>query len=332
MTTMRTLDLVIIGAGPTGMACAIEAQKQNLSYLMLDKGSLVNTIRYYPTNSTFFSTAELLELDGLPFPTTTPGKRPTRAEALEYYIAVARRYKLQVQPFTPVESVAKTEEGFTVQTPKGNYKARYVVAATGYYDRPNYLNVPGEDLPHVAHYYDEAYPYIGMDVAVVGGSNSAAENTLDLYQHGVNVKLIHHGEALKKSVKYWLKPNLENRIKEGSIPAYFNTSVKAIHEGKLELIDQNNETFSIPADQVFLMTGYHPDAAFLQKLGVEINEETLKPYYDADTLESNVPGLYLAGVVLAGRNTSEVFIENGRFHGEPIINDILKKTRDKAPV
>ena len=327
---MRTLDLVIIGAGPTGMATAIEAQKHNLSYIMLDKGSLVNTIRYYPTNSTFFSTAELLELDGLPFPTTTPGKRPTRAEALEYYIAVARRYNLKVQPFTPVENIKKTEEGFNVETSKGNYQSRYVVAATGYYDRPNYLNVPGEELPHVSHYYDEAFPYIGMDVAVVGGSNSAAENTLDLYQHGVNVKLIHHSEALKKSVKYWLKPNLENRIKEGSIPAYFHTEVQAIHQGKLDLVNSGNETFSVPADQVFLMTGYHPDAVFLQKLGVQIDEDTLRPQYDADTLESNIPGLYLAGVVLAGYNTSEIFIENGRFHGEPIITDILKKTRDKT--
>ncbi len=329
---MQPLDLVIIGAGPTGMATAIEAQKQNLSYIMLDKGSLVNSIRHYPTNSTFFSTAELLELDGLPFPTTTPGRRPSRAEALEYYLAVARKYDLNVQPFTPVDNVEKTETGFTVYTPKGHYEARYVVAATGYYDRPNSLNVPGETLPHVSHYYDEAYRYIGMDVAVVGGSNSAAENTLDLYQHGVNVKLIHHGEALKQSVKYWLKPNLENRIKEGSIPAYFNTEVKAIHEGKLELTDANHETFSISADQVFLMTGYHPDAYFLRKLGVEIDESTLKPYHDPDTLESNVPGLYLAGVILAGYNTSEIFIENGRFHGAPIVADILKKTKDKAPV
>jgi thioredoxin reductase (NADPH) len=314
------------------MACAIEAQRQNLSYTMLDKGSLVNSIRHYPTNSTFFSTAELLELDGLPFPTTTPGKRPTRAEALEYYLAVARKYDLNVQPFTPVNDVEQTESGFTVHTSKGPYQARFVVAATGYYDRPNYLNVPGEALPHVSHYYDEAYPYVGMDVAVVGGSNSAAENTLDLYQHGVNVKLVHHGEALKKSVKYWLKPNLENRIKEGSIPAYFNTQVKAIHEGKLELVEQNNETFFIPADQVFLMTGYHPDANFLRKLGVEIDDSTLKPAYNPDTYESNLPGLYLAGVVLAGHNTSEIFIENGRFHGAPIVADILKKTKDKAPV
>ena len=329
---MRQLDLVIIGAGPTGMACAIEAQKQNLSYTMLDKGSLVNSIRHYPTNSTFFSTAELLELDGLPFPTTTPGKRPTRAEALEYYLAVARKYDLNVQPFTPVTEVEKTTTGFNVQTPQGTYHARYVVAATGYYDRPNYLDVPGEDLPHVSHYYDEAYPYIGMDVAVVGGSNSAAENTLDLYQHGVNVKLIHHGESLKKSVKYWLKPNLENRIKEGSIPAYFETQVKAIHEGKLELVNNKGEHFSIPADQVFLMTGYHPDADFLRQLGVEIDETTLKPAYDPETYESNVPGLYLAGVVLAGYNTSEIFIENGRFHGAPIVSDILKKAKDKAAV
>lgn len=329
---MRTLDLVIIGAGPTGMACAIEAQRQNLTYTMLDKGSLVNSIRYYPTNSAFFSTAELLELDGLPFPTTTPGKRPTRAEALEYYLAVARKYDLNVQPFTPVTDVEQTESVFTVHTSKGQYEARYVVAATGYYDRPNYLNVPGEQLSHVSHYYDEAYPYVGMDVAVVGGSNSAAENTLDLYQHGVNVKLVHHGEALKKSVKYWLKPNLENRIKEGSIPAYFNTEVKAIHENKLELVDQNNETFSIPASQVFLMTGYHPDADFLRKLGVKIDENTLKPAYNPDTYESNVPGLYLAGVILAGHNTSEIFIENGRFHGAPIVADILKKTKDKAAV
>ncbi len=323
---MQTRDLIIIGAGPTGMACAIEAEKHNLDYLIIDKGSLVNSIRKYPTNMTFFSTAELLELDGMPFPTTSPGKRPTRNEALEYYIGVAQRYDLNLQLYTTVQSVNKKNDTFHIETDKGVFQSRYLVAATGYFDKPNTLNVPGEEQSHVSHYYDEAYPYVGLDVPVVGGSNSAVETILDLYRHGVNVKLIHRGDALAGNIKYWMKPDIENRIKEGSIPAYWGTRVKAIRETDMVLLDEQDKPFTVSADHVFLLTGYHPDADFLASLGININPDTLVPEYDEETLESNIKGLYVAGVILAGYKTAKIFIENGRHHGYPIIRDILSKT------
>lgn len=325
---MQTYDVIIVGGGPTGMACAIEARKNNLDYLIIDKGSLVNTVRYYPTNMTFFSTAELLELDDLPFATTSPGKRPARNEALEYYLRVAQIHDLKIQQYTRVDNINKENGEFRVQTSNGEYQSKYVILATGYYDKVNRLNVPGEDQSHVSHYYDEPFGYTGTEVAVVGGSNSAVETTLDLFRHGANVKLIHRRDELGSKIKYWMKPDIENRIKEGSIPAYWNTSVKAIHEKSIELEGQNSgENFSIPADFVFLLTGYHPDADFLKKAGVAIDEDTLVPDYDPDTLESNVEGLYVAGVILAGYETAKIFIENGRHHGKPIIRDILSKSK-----
>ncbi len=324
---MEALDIVIIGAGPTGMACAIEAKKNNLSYLIIDKGSLVNTVRRYPTNMTFFSTAELLELDDLPFPTTSVGKRPSRNEAIEYYIRVAQRHNLQTQLYTTVKQLEKTDGQFHVVTDKGTFRAKHVIAATGYFDKPNKLNIPGEEQSHVSHYYDEAYPYVGLDVAVVGGSNSAVETILDLHRHGANVKLIHREGELGSKIKYWMKPDIQNRIKEGSIPAYWYTSVKAIRENDMVLRDAENNEFTLRADQVFLLTGYHPDAQFLSSLGINIDEETLKPEYNEETLESNVSGLYVAGVILAGYETAKIFIENGRYHGKPIIQDILKKEK-----
>lgn len=330
---MHTYDLIIVGGGPTGMACAIEARKNNLDYLIIDKGSLVNTIRYYPTNMTFFSTAELLELDGMPFPTTSTGKRPTRQEALEYYLRVAQIHDLQILQYTRVDDIHKEDDGFRIDTSNGQYQSQYVVLATGYYDKVNRLNVPGEDQPHVAHYYDEPFAYAGTEVAVVGGSNSAVETTLDLFRHGANVKLVHRRNELGSKIKYWMKPDIENRIKEGAIPAYWNTAVEAIHESSLALKDQNSgESFSIPADFVFLLTGYHPDAGFLKKAGVEVDETTLVPNHDPETLESNVPGLYVAGVILAGYETAKIFIENGRHHGKPIIEDILSKTKKGAGI
>jgi len=327
---MHTYDLVIIGAGPTGLATAIEAQRHNLSYIILDKGSIVNTVRYYPTNMTFFSTAELLELDDLPFPTTSPGKRPTRNEALEYYIRVAQRHNLQMSLYTTVHQVEKVDEVFHIKTDKGLYQAKYVVTATGYYDKPNRLNIPGEDEPHVSHYYDEAYPYVGLDVLVVGGSNTAVETSLDLFRHGAKVTLVHRGGALKHNVKYWMKPDMENRIKEGSIPAYWHTKIKAIEGNQVLLENEAQGDYYLKADQVFLLTGYHPDSHFLANLGIAIDQETLKPQYDEETLESNVAGLYVAGVILAGYETAKIFIENGRHHGKPIIRDILKKENRKS--
>lgn len=322
---MYTYDVVIIGAGPTGLATAIEAQRQNLSYIILEKGSIVNTVRYYPTNMTFFSTAELLELDDLPFPTTSPGKRPTRNEALEYYIRVAQKHNLRMSLYTTVQKVDKVDDLFHIDTNKGAYQAKYLVAATGYYDKPNRLNIPGEDQANVSHYYDEAYPYVGLNVLVVGGSNTAVETSLDLFRHGANVTMVHRGDALKSNVKYWMKPDIENRIKEGSIPAYWNTAVRAVEGNQVLVEDEHGQQFYLQADQVFLLTGYHPDSKFLQGLGIEVDSETLKPTYDENTLESNVPGLYVAGVILAGYETAKIFIENGRHHGKPIIRDILQK-------
>jgi len=322
---MAVLDIIIIGGGPTGMACAIEAEKNNLHYQVIEKGSLVNTIRNYPTNMRFFSTAELLELDDLPFPTTSPGKRPSRNEALEYYIRVAQRYALNMQFYTTVETVIKEDGIFRVSTDKGILKSRYVIAATGYFDKVNRLGIPGEDLPHVSHYFDEAYPYVGLDVPVVGGSNSAVETILDLYRHGAGVKLIHRGGELAGNIKYWMKPDIENRIKEGSIPAYWHTTVKEIREGEIVLNGPDNAVSTLAADQVFLLTGYHPDAAFLRNMGIHVDEKTLKPEYDTETLETNVAGLYVAGVILAGYETARIFIENGRHHGKPIIRNILQK-------
>lgn len=326
---MHKYDVIIIGGGPTGMACAIEARKHNLDYLILDKGSLVNTVRYYPTNMTFFSTAELLELDDLPFSTTSPGKRPSRNEALEYYLRVAQIHNLQIEQYTEVKDINKVNGEFRVNASNGDYLSKYVILATGYYDKVNRLNVPGEDQSHVSHYYDEPFGYVGTEVAVVGGSNSAVETALDLFRHGANVKLVHRQNELGGKIKYWMKPDIENRIKEGSIPAYWNTTVKAINQNSLELEDQGSgKYFSIPADFVFLLTGYHPDAEFLKKAGVEIDEKTLVPNYDPETLESNIEGLYVAGVILAGYETAKIFIENGRHHGKPIVKDILSKSRE----
>jgi len=314
-------DLLIVGAGPTGLACAIEAGKAGLRALIVEKGCLVNSIFHYPTNMVFFTTSELLEIGDLPFPSPQP--KPTRLEAMAYYRRAAAHYGLEIKQYERVEAIEPRGEGFAVRSDKGHYRAGAVVIATGYYDLPNVMGVPGEDLPHVRHYFKESHPYAGLNVAIIGGKNFAAETALDLYRHGARVTIIHRQPSLGGSIKYWVRPDIDNRIKAGEIQARFQTRVRAIEPGRV-LVTGPEGDGEIAADFVFALTGYHPDFDFLRAAGVAL-DENLRPVCDPATYETNVPGLYLGGVIVAGRNTSEIFIENGRFHGRVIVASILSK-------
>ncbi|MBV9669900.1 MAG: YpdA family putative bacillithiol disulfide reductase [Acidobacteriales bacterium] len=313
------------------MACAIEAQRAGLRAVLVDKGCLVNSLFHYPANMTFFTTPELLEIGDVPFPSAHT--KPTRAEALEYYRKVSEKYRLDVRQYQNVESVAGEDGSFRVYTrdPYGReqmYSARKIVIATGYYDLPNFMNIPGEDLPKVAHYYHEPHPYHDREVMVIGGKNSAAIAALELWRHGAKVTLVHRGPAMHKHVKYWILPDIENRIKNGEIRAYFNTTVCEIKLDSVVLVTPEGRR-EIANDFVFALTGYHPDFGLLRSLGVRITENDARPEHDPATLESNVPGVYLAGVIIAGNRTNEIFIENGRFHGKIIAEDLKRKL---APV
>ncbi len=326
-------DLIIIGAGPTGLACAIEAERRGLDYLVIEKGCIVNSIKNFPLQMTFFTTPELLEIGGLPF--VTPYQKPTRLEALKYYRRVADTYRLKLHLYETVLGVEGRDDNFQVRTEtrdrqRCRYRARKIVLATGYYDIPNFLNVPGEDLPKVAHYYREAHPYYGMDVAVIGGKNSAAVAALDLYRAGARVTLIHRGSRLSSSIKYWIKPDIENRIKAGEIQARFDTTVVEITQRTLVLRARSGETVSLDNDFVFAMTGYRPDLEFFHAIGVGLDPEDRRPLIDKDSYQSNVAGVYLAGVVVAGMFTSEVFIENGRFHGKVVVDHITEQLKKRA--
>ncbi len=328
---MEVLDVAIIGSGPCGMTNGIEAEKKGYHYLIFEKGSIANTIRRYPTNISFFSTAELLELEGIPFPTTSPGKRPSRQEAMEYYLKIAQHFDLKISQYTTVKNISKEDDLFKVETDQGDYLAKNVVLAIGYFDNANKINVPGEDMDHVSHFYDEAFGYANLNVAVVGGANSAAESTMELYRHGAKVRLIHRRDELSKSIKYWIKPDLENRIKEGSIPAHWNSDVQAINEKEIIVKNKDSgEVEHIPADFVFLLTGYHPDGGFLKNSGIEIDEETLIPRFNQETYETNVPGIYVAGAVVCGCETANIFIENGRYHAKSIFRHIASKKGEKV--
>ena len=324
-------DLLVIGAGPTGLACAIEAKKAGLRCLNVDKGCLVNSLFQYPANMTFFTTPELLEIGDIPFP--SPHQKPTRLEALEYYRKCAEHYQLAVRQYERVERVEGRDGGFRVLTVDLHqrahcYLARKLVVASGYYDLPNRLEVPGEDLPKVFHYYREPHPYFNCDVLVVGGKNSAAISALELWRHGARVTLVHRGPAMHSHVKYWIKPDIENRIKDGQIKAFFNSTVSAIDPDAVIIKTLEGEV-RLANDFVFAMTGYHPDFTFLRSLGVELRSGTmageLRPVCDPQSLESNVDGVYLAGVIVAGSRTNEIFIENGRFHGRQIAADACRK-------
>ena len=316
----EVFDLLVVGAGPTGLACAIEAQKVGLRVVVVDKGCLCNSLFHYPAHMTFFTTPELLEIGGIPFP--SPNQKPTRNEALQYYRQVAAYYKLDVRQYQRVERVEGADGGFTVHLKDrferdGQLRARKLVVATGYYDLPNYLKIPGEELSKVHHYYDDPHPYAGMDVVVIGGKNSAAIAALELWRSGARVTLVHRGPAVHAHVKYWIRPDLENRIKNGEIRALFDARVVEITPDTV-VVETAEGRQTLRNDFVFALTGYRPDFAFLEAMGVRFEGEFRLPVCDPETLESNVPGIHLAGVIVAGSKTNEIFIENGRFHGVQI--------------
>jgi thioredoxin reductase (NADPH) len=326
---MFVYDIITIGAGPCGLACGIEAQSKGLQCLIIDKGSITESIRRYPVNMTFFSTAENIEIGNIPF--VSQGTRPNRSEALKYYRKVAAHYRLHFKLFTTVTSVKKENEVFAVHTNTDEtLYASKIILATGYYDVPRFLNIPGEDLPHVSHYYDEAFKYTLTKTIVVGGANSAIETALDLYRNGAQVTLVHMMDGIDKNGKYWIVPDLENRIKNNEIKAHFNAILTSINEKSVQVRRLNtDEIFTLETDFVFLMTGYRPDAIFLKKAGIELEGENLIPNIDGATFESNVKGIYLAGSIVGGEETAKIFIENGKLHAVPIIDDIISKLKLK---
>ena len=318
-------DLLVVGAGPTGLACAIEAQKAGLRPVLVDKGCVCNSLFHYPSHMTFFTTPELLEIGGIPFP--SPNPKPTRNEALQYYRHVAAYYRLDVRQYHRVERVTGSDGGFAVHTldrfgRHGALRARKLAIATGYYDLPNYLHIPGESLSKVHHYYFDPHPYFGLDVVVIGGKNSAAIAALELWRSGARVTLVHRDAGMHPHVKYWIKPDIENRIKNSEIAAFFNSQVVEITPDTVVI--QTPVGFETVKNHfVFAMTGYHPDFDFLEGLGIRFEGPDKLPVCDAETLESNVTGIYLAGVIVAGSRTNEIFIENGRFHGLQIAKALV---------
>jgi thioredoxin reductase (NADPH) len=321
---MSVREVIIVGAGPSGLATAIACKHFGLDYLVLEQGALVDAIARFPLNMVFFTTPELLEIGGIPL--TTPYEKPTRAEALRYYRKVVDTFQLQVSMYEEVVGItppASSGEAFAVEsrTTRGVTRvreARHVVLAMGYYTLPNRLNVPGEDLPHVSHFYKEAHPFYRRRVVIVGGKNSAAEAALEIHRAGGHVTMVHRGSGFGESVKYWVKPDIENRVKEGSIAAHFNAQVAEIRPNEVVL----DSGVTIPAEHVLLLTGYQADPEFMRRIGVEIDAEHLSPKYNIDSYETNVPGLFVAGGQVAGKRTGTVFIENGRFHGEQIAKAI----------
>ncbi len=327
LTCDDIFDLLVVGAGPTGLACAIEAQKAGLRVAMVDKGCVCNSLFHYPSHMTFFTTPELLEIGDIPFPCTNA--KPNRNEALQYYRLVAAHYKLDVRQYQRVERIEGVDGGFTVRTMDhfgrgGKIQARKLAIATGYYDLPNYMNIPGENLSKVHHYYFDPHPYFGTDVLVIGGKNSAAIAALELWRSGARVTLVYRGPGITPNVKYWIKPDIENRIKSREVKAYFRSQVVEINPDTV-VIETPQGCETIKNDFVFAMTGYHPDFEFLEAMGVRLEGEDRLPACNPKTLESNVPGIFLAGVIVAGSRTSEIFIENGRFHGRQIAAALASK-------
>lgn len=317
-------DLIIIGAGPIGLACGIEAKKAGLDYLILEKGCLVNSIYNYPANMTFFSTSDRLEIGGVPFISNNP--KPTRPEALEYYRRVCSSWHLNVKLYEGVEAVAKDDNGtFQIRTTKGNYSTKAVIISLGFYDLPYLLNVEGEDLPKVKHYYNEPHPYFGQRVLVIGAANSAVDVALETWRKGAEVTMVIREDQIRESVKYWVRPDIENRIKEGSIKAFFKSEVTRITPSTVEISTPSGKEI-IQNDFVLAMTGYQPPFALMESMGIKFNsDEYHTPVYDAATMETNVKNLYLAGVVCGGLKTNKWFIENSRIHAEMIVKDIIKK-------
>ncbi len=323
---MEQFDVAIVGAGPTGLACGIELQRRGLSPVLFDKGCVVNSIYHYPINLVFFTTPELLEIGDIPM--TSLNEKPGRTEALKYYRRVADHYNLNIHQYERVLGIDGEDGKFIARTKTSRgerfcYQAKKVIIANGYYDIPNRLNVPGEDLKKVIHYYREPHPYYNQDVLIVGAKNSAAIAALDLFWTGARVTMVHRGIGISNNVKYWIRPNIENRIANGEVKAYFRSTVKEIRPYDVVLQAPEGEV-TIKNDFVFAMTGYRPDFEFMAEHGIHLDPATSKPITDRETLESERKGIYLAGVIVAGTHTNEIFIENGRFHGKVIAEAIAK--------
>lgn len=318
-------DVIIIGAGPVGINCGIEAVKRNVNYLIIEKGCLVNSIFNYPTNMTFFSTSERLEIGGVPF--VSHGDKPTRREALEYYRRIKSSWNLNVNMYEKVFEIDDADSGFVVRTSKDSYLCRNIIIATGYYDNPVMLNIPGESLPKVNHYFDEPHPYAYHKVIVIGAGNSAVDVALETFRRGAEVTMVIRELKLKDSIKYWVKPDIENRIKEGSIRAFFNSKVVEIREDETDLETPIGK-LTIKNDFVFAMTGYQPDFHFLKKSGINIigSDENLQLDFNPGTFETNRKGIYVAGVVCGGMDTGKLFIENSMSHPS-VIFDSMEKTK-----
>jgi thioredoxin reductase (NADPH) len=320
----ESFDALVVGAGPTGLACGIELQQRGIRTVLVEKGCVVNSLYNYPTNMTFFTTPELLEIGNIPM--TSLNDKPNRHEALKYYRRVADHFKLNIRDYERVDRIEGEDNSFEVFTtdrldcPR-TYRARKIVLATGYYDVANKLNIPGEDLDKVLHYYKEPHPYYNHDVIVIGAKNSAAIAALELFWTGARVTLIHRGAEISGSVKYWIKPNIENRIKSGEIRGYFNTRVVEILKDSVRVATPEGEVI-LRNDFVFALVGYRPDLEFLAATGITLEPSTLRPRTNSETLESERAGIYLAGVIVAGMHTNEIFIENGRFHGKSIAESI----------
>lgn len=325
-------DVLVVGSGPTGLACAIETTRRGLRTIVVDKGCLCNSLFHYPSNMTFFTTPELLEIGDLPF--SSPNQKPNRNEALEYYRKVAEHYGLDIRQYNKVLSIDGSDGQFTVRMQdrfdrQTSLKAGKLILATGYYDLPNHLRIPGEELSKVEHYYHDPHPFFGMDVLVIGGKNSAAIAALDLWRHGARVTLVHRGPEMHAHVKYWILPDINNRVKNGEIAAYFSAHVTSIREDSVDLQTASGK-LTLKNDFVFALTGYHPDFSFLESAGVRMEGVDRCPACDPESLESNVKGIYLAGVIVAGSRTNEIFIENGRFHGRQIAESIQQSLRVQA--
>ncbi|MBV6880645.1 YpdA family putative bacillithiol disulfide reductase [Epilithonimonas ginsengisoli] len=319
---MKLYDVLIVGGGPIGLASALEAKKNNLKYIIIEKGTVANSLYNYPLYMTFFSTADRLEIDEIPFITTKP--KPGRQDALEYYQGIARQKELNIRPYEKVLNIEKSTF-FQVETSKQIYFAKNVIIATGFYDIPNMMDIPGEELPKVKHYYTEPYPYAFQNVVVIGSSNSSVDAALEIYRKGGNVTMIVRKNEISPSVKYWVKPDIENRIKEGSIKAFFGAELLEVKENSVIFKTETGETKEIENDFVLAMTGYLPDFNFLQNIGIDLQNECLNPNYNPETMESNIEGIYLAGVVCGGKDTHLWFIENSRIHAKLIIKNIIEK-------
>lgn len=317
-----TIDVLIIGGGPIGIACALEAKNKGLSYVVIEKGTLVNSLYNYPNNMTFFSTSEKLEINGIPFISKNP--KPTKQEALEYYRRIVTSNQLQIHLFEEVESVMTKNDGIKhVKTSKTEYQTKNLVVSTGFYDLPNLLNVPGEELPKVKHYYNDPHFYALQKVVVVGASNSAVDAALEIWRKGAEVSMIIRGKEIGERVKYWVRPDVINRIEEGSIKAYFNSTIKEIRPNHVFINSENAEVKKLENDYVLALTGYQPNFDFIRKLGVKYSDEDKKiPLYHPQTMQTNVKGIYLAGVICGGMETHKWFIENSRIHAKMIMEDI----------